>query len=165
MAIWILSSAPSAVSTTALILPPNNSLKIACRSLLKNHPLADQAKISFEELQNTQWVLPAEDTPARHLFEDLLHRHGMHVPEHAVETSSLSMVRGLLMDSDRVALLSEHQIFYDKQYGVLDVLPVELERTYRPIGVTMRAHTQPSPAAELFLKFLREVSAEVHQQT
>ena len=131
----------------------------------KNHPLADQAKISFEELQNTQWVLPAEDTPARHLFEDLLHRHGMHVPEHAVETSSLSMVRGLLMDSDRVALLSEHQIFYDKQYGVLDVLPVELERTYRPIGVTMRAHTQPSPAAELFLKFLREVSAEVHQQT
>ena len=89
----------------------------------------------------------------------------MDVPQHAVQTSSLSMVRGLLLDSDRVALLSEHQIFYDKQYGVLDVLPVELEETYRPIGITMRSHTQPSPAAQLFLDELRSVAAEVSATT
>ena len=68
------------------------------------------------------------------------------------------------MDSDRVALLSEHQIYYDMQFGILDVLPVVLEDTYRPIGLTLRAHTQPSPAAELFLGFLREVSEEIHHQ-
>lgn len=107
------------------------------------------------------WVLPARNTPARRLFDDVLKSHGLESPEHAVETSSLSTVRGLLLESDRIALLSEHQIYYDKKYGVLSALPIEREETYRPIGVTMRAQTQPSPAAQLFLNSLREVAEEL----
>jgi len=87
----------------------------------------------------------------------------MQTPEHAVQTSSQSMVRGLLLDSDRVALVSEHQIFYDRKAGLLEVLPVDLEETYRPIGITLRAHTQPSPAAKLFLEELREVAKELNR--
>ena len=130
----------------------------------KDHPLAGRSRINFKDMQEAQWVLPARGSPSRQLFDETLSRHEMLVPKHAVETSSLSMVRGLLMDSDRVALLSEHQIYYDMQFGILDVLPVVLEDTYRPIGLTLRAHTQPSPAAELFLEYLREVSEEIHQQ-
>ncbi len=130
----------------------------------KNHPLASQTSISFKEMQDAPWVLPVRETPSRALFDEMLSRYEMHVPRHAVETSSLSMVRGLLMDSERVALLSEHQIYYDKLSGLLDVLPVEMEDSYRPIGVTMRAHTKPSPAAELFLEQLRKVSAEIHEK-
>ena len=87
----------------------------------------------------------------------------MQTPKHAVQTSSQSMVRGLLLDSDRVALVSEHQIFYDRKAGLLEVLPVDLEETYRPIGITLRAHTQPSPAATLFLEELRRVAKELKQ--
>ncbi|MBE9538543.1 MAG: LysR family transcriptional regulator [Proteobacteria bacterium] len=127
----------------------------------KDHPLINRKKIHFKDLQDLQWVLPGKQAPARQLFDETLARHGMHLPEHSVQTSSLSMVRGLLLDSDRVALLSEHQIYYDKMYGVLAALPVDLEDTYRPIGVTMRAHTQPSPAARLFLEQLRTVAKEI----
>lgn len=127
----------------------------------KNHPLMQKKKLQFKDLKNLHWVLPGGETPARSLFDETLKKHDMQVPEHAVETSSLSMVRGLLLDSNRVALLSEHQIHYDKQYGVLDVLPVELKETYRPIGITMRAHTQPSPAAQLFLDQLYSVASEM----
>ena len=117
----------------------------------KDHPLARKSKIHFKDLQDLQWILPSKQAPSRQLFDDTLTQHGMRIPEHSVQTSSLSMVRGLLLDSDRVALLSEHQIYYDKLYDLLTVLPVELKDTYRPIGVTLRAHTQPSPAAALFL--------------
>lgn len=127
----------------------------------KNHPLADKSHMNLRDLQDAQWILPVKQTPSRQLFDETLARHGMHAPEHAVETSSLSTVRGLLLDSDRVALLSEHQIYYEKLSGMLDVLPVALENTYRPIGITMRLHTQPSPAAQLFLEQLREVAAEI----
>ncbi|MEH6583684.1 MAG: LysR family transcriptional regulator [Halioglobus sp.] len=137
-------------------------LSVIARS---NHPLMGKSTIQLKDLQGVQWVLPDTGTPARILFEETIRKHQMDVPAHAVHTSSLSMVRGLLLDSDRVALLSEHQIFYDKQYGVLDVLPVELEETYRPIGITMRAHTQPSPAAQLFLDEFRSVAAEVSATT
>ena len=133
-------------------------LSVIARS---NHPLMSKLSIQLKDLQDLQWVLPANETPARKLFDETIRKHQMEIPEHSVQTSSLSMVRGLLLDSDRVALLSEHQIFYDKQFGVLDVLPVELEETYRPIGITMRAQTQPSPAAQLFLDELRRVATEL----
>jgi len=44
---------------------------------------------------------------------------------------------------------------------LLEVLPVDLEETYRPIGITLRAYTQPSPAATLFLEELRQVAEEL----
>ena len=128
----------------------------------KDHPLAGRPGIDFKDMQDAHWVLPAMGCSSRKLFDEALSRHEMLMPEHVVEASSLSMVRGLLMDSDRVALLSKHQIYYDMQFGILDVLPVVLEDTYRSIGVTQRAHTKPSPAAELFLGYIRDVSGEIH---
>lgn len=130
----------------------------------KGHPLESKPDLSLDDLQSYHWVLPARNTPARQLFDQVLQDHNLDAPEHAVETSSLSTVRGLLLESDRIALLSEHQIYYDKQYGVLSALPIKLEDTYRPIGVTMRAQTQPSPAAQLFLDSLREVAEELIQE-
>lgn len=127
----------------------------------KGHPLTQRKKVSFRELQDMQWVLPAAETPSRLLFDETCRKHKMKTPQNAVQTSSQSMVRGLLLDSDRIALLSEHQIHYDRKAGLLDVLPVELKETYRPIGITMRAQTHPSPAATLFLNQLRKVAAEL----
>lgn len=127
----------------------------------KGHPLTNRSSLPLTALQNMQWVLPGKQTPSWQLFEQLMKKNTIPCPEHAVYTSSLSMVRGLLLDSDRVALLSEHQIYYDKLRGLLEVLPVDLEESYRPIGITMRSHTQPSPAAKLMLQMLREVAAEI----
>ncbi|MEJ2416627.1 MAG: LysR family transcriptional regulator [Exilibacterium sp.] len=126
----------------------------------KGHPLANCRGLSLHQLTDHQWVLPGRNTPSRQLFDEILCHHGLAAPQHCVETSSLSTLRGLLLESDRIALLSEHQIYYDNQYGLLTALPIELKDSYRPIGVTMRAHTTPSPAAALFLNHLRNVAAE-----
>jgi len=135
-----------------------DKLSVIARS---DHPLMSRESIEFNELQNLLWVLPGKQTPARQLFDKTLAEHNMHTPSHAVETSSGSMIRGLLLDSDRVALLSAHQIHYDKLSGLLDILPVKLEHTARPIGITLRAHTEPSPAAALFIEILRGVAVEL----
>ncbi len=124
----------------------------------RDHPLMKERQINVQQLPELAWVLPAKCSPAWHLFNELLQRYHLPMPKQAIYTSSLSMVRGLLIDSDRVALLSEHQIYYEKQCGLLDVLPVELPDTYRPIGVTMRKASQPSPATKLFLDQLRAVA-------
>ncbi len=127
----------------------------------KTHPLANNSSITLKDLEPYNWVLPSRGTPARSLFDQVLKSHDIEPPQHAVETSSLSTVRGLLLESDRIALLSEHQIYYDKKYDVLTALPLELKKTYRPIGVTMRSHTPPSPAAQLFLNSLRQVAQDI----
>jgi len=124
----------------------------------KQHPLMNKASVTLEELSEYRWVLPELHTPSGQLFIETMKNHGCDMPEHAIHTSSLSMVRGLLMSSDRVTLLSKHQIYYDQISGLLDVLPVEMNDTYRSIGITMRRNTKPSPAAQLFLDKLREVA-------
>jgi LysR family transcriptional regulator of gallate degradation len=128
------------------------------------HPLIKQKKINLKLLQDLPWVLPAKGSPAWHLFNETLARCQVTHPKHAIHTSSFSMVRGLLIDSDRVALLSEHQIYYEKKCGLLDVIPVELPDTYRPIGITLRKASQPSPAAKLFIDQLRVVAKQFKKQ-
>ncbi len=125
------------------------------------HPLVGQDSISFSDLQKYAWVLPAARSPSRKIFDGLLESENLEPPCYVVETSSFSNVRGLLLDSDRLALLSEHQIFYEKKYGLLTALPLALPGSSRPIGVTMRAHAPPSTAALLFLEHLRVVSSEL----
>lgn len=125
------------------------------------HPLMDQADLTLADALTYRWILPAYRTPARYLFQQELQKLGLSEPQQTIETSSLSTVRGLLLESDSVALLSEHQVYFEKLYGVLSVLPLPLENTLRPIGVTMRAHTRLSPAAERFLQELRSVAAQL----
>lgn len=125
------------------------------------HPLEGRKNLAMSDLNDYSWVLPNKRTPARQLFQEVLNKNNVSQPEHSVESSSLSTIRGLLIESDRIALLSEHQIYYEKKYGILSSLPIELADTHRPIGVTMRAKTRPSPAAQLFLQTLREVAEEL----
>ena len=130
----------------------------------KGHPLEGRENLTLVDLQTFAWVLPASNTPSRLIFDRMLEDAGLETPVSTVETSSLSNVRGLLLESDRLALLSEHQIFYEKKFGLLTVLPIELNNSFRPIGVTFRSHTPPSPAATLFLQSLRSVANELVEQ-
>jgi len=127
-----------------------------------SHPLVKSNRVSLEQLLQFGWILPPVHTPARQLFDQFLARQDASLPPQVVETSSLSTIRGLLLDSDRVALLSRHQVYYDEQAGLLATLPIELEGTFRPIGITTRANTTPSPAAQLFMELLTSTAEEIY---
>ena len=118
----------------------------------REHPLARAKTVNLRKLLEFGWVLPMHQTPARALFDQYLARKGAAPPAQIVETSSLSTVRGLLLASNRLALLSRHQVHFDEVAGLLVALPIRLEGTLRPIGITLRAHTTPSPAAKLFCR-------------
>jgi LysR family transcriptional regulator of gallate degradation len=118
----------------------DDKLAILARS---DHPLAKKKILAPKILEELQSVLPPTGTPTRLLYDQFCTQHGISVPAHCIETSSASMVRGLLLESDRVALLSEHQIYYDKKLGALTALAIDMQSTYRPIGITMLSHIRP----------------------
>lgn len=122
-----------------------------------HHPLATHNRVATSDLLEYPWILPVPSTPARQLFDRFLERHGMNQPAQVIETGSLSMTRSLLLESDRLALLSAHQVQLDEDAGLLATLPIRLEETFRPIGITRRAHNTPSPAARVFMAALREL--------
>ncbi|PCI48220.1 MAG: LysR family transcriptional regulator [Alphaproteobacteria bacterium] len=127
----------------------------------KHHPLTKEKNLTINDVLDHQWVLPPKNTPARAVFDDIIQKKALENPDIFIETSSLATLRGLLLGSDRIALISEHQLFYEIQFGMLSALPIELTGTYRPIGITMRSNTTPSPAAYLFYESLRNVADNV----
>jgi LysR family transcriptional regulator of gallate degradation len=125
------------------------------------HPLAARRNLSLSDLRDCEWVLPREGIPSRTRFTEVLEECGLPPPLNVIETSSLVMARGILMESDRIAVLSRHQAYYDEDFGLLRSLPVELPGTDRRIGLTLRANAALSPGAQSMVDELRAVAHEI----
>lgn len=122
------------------------------------HPLVRSATVEWKDLLRYQWILPRHGTPTRKLFEETLLGQGLEPPLHVIETSSLVMLRALLLDSDRVTILSKHQVRFEEQAGLLATLPFHLDGTERPVGMTRRRLGALSPAAELLVEEVRRAA-------
>lgn len=123
----------------------------------KGHPLQKKRRIDWPDLLDYEWILPRHGTPTRELFEAAIENHNLTPPLHVVETSSTLLLRGLLIETDHVTVLSRHQIYYDEQSGLLAALPFKLPETKRPIGITRRAHSSVAPAAMLLIDDIKAV--------
>ncbi|PTW63057.1 DNA-binding transcriptional LysR family regulator [Breoghania corrubedonensis] len=117
------------------------------------HPLAGKDRVTREDLLRFPWIVPRPETPTRAHFEALI---GSRFMTGLIETSSLVALRGMLLKSDRLTLLSRRQITYEERSGLLKALPVELGDRPRPIGITLRSNWRPTGLQTAFLEILRE---------
>ena len=126
-----------------------------------NHPLLDRAATSVAELSELEWIAPRALAPARRFFDAFFEDHGKSTPTRIIECSSLVATRGLLLKSDRAALLSPIQISEDVAAGELAVLVNAIPKSSRAIGITTRVDWEPTTVqAELF-RILRALANKV----
>lgn len=128
-----------------LFAPP---LSIVGRS---NHPLFARDTIEISDLANYPWVVPRAGTPTREYFSAIFTEAGVESPRSLNESSSLILIRGMLLDSDRLTLISADQILLELKLGLLKTLPLDLSHTRRTIGLTMRRDWQPTNTQQLFI--------------
>lgn len=133
----------------------NNELSIVVRA---SHPLATQKIISTSELQQLDWVAPAKSTPARYVFSEIFKSRGVEPPSHVIECSSLVAVRGILLNSERAALLPAKQVDIEVKAGLLVVCPIILQDTLRQIGLTMRRAWYPTRMQRRFLDIVTSLT-------
>src|SRR5690606_3315407 len=102
-----------------------DGLSIVARA---DHPLFKLHMGRPEDLSDCPWALPRRNTLARALFDTVSAQHGFGPPpgEGIIETGSLVALRGILERTDRLTILSRHQIKYEEEAGLLSVVPVEL---------------------------------------
>ena len=123
------------------------------------HPLVKKKRITADDLATYPWVLPQRGTPTRDHFETLMSGH---LPAGGlVESSSIVLVCGLLLDSDRLTLISRHQILREQAQGLLTILSYDMTGTRRPIGLTTRRNWRPTATQSRFLDLVREAAKEV----
>lgn len=139
------------VSQETLFSPP---VEIVANS---QHPLFTHKRITPTDLLNYPWVVPLQQTPTRNIFESLFTDAGLAPPKKLVETSSQILMRSLLIDSDRLTLISTHQIELELKLGILKTIPYQIANSARPIGIACRTNWKPTKIQQAFLKLLRTI--------
>lgn len=122
------------------------------------HPLAARRHVTVQDLAAYPWVLSRAGTPLRDALEAYFAGEGCPMPQPAVETGDLALVRGLLVQGRMVAPLSEHQMRYEIDTDALIVLPLPMKGLEREIGITTRAGSRLPPGAEALLDEVRRLS-------
>src|SRR5690606_4871546 len=109
------------------------------------------------------WVVPRAGTPARMYLDQAMKKAGIGLGGGPIESNSMPIVRALLLESDRLSIISRHQVDIDEAAGLLTTLPLASDTISVPIGVGTRADSQPSVGVQVFLRHLHRVGDELSQ--
>lgn len=128
-----------------------------CLIVRAGHPLARARRLSWQRLAGFAWVLNRPGTPGRERLEAAFQQRGLALPRVVIETGSLAMTHGLLLETDFITALSPDQFEREIAAGMIAVLPLELPETVRPIGVIRRRNSVLPPSSERLILALRDV--------
>jgi LysR family transcriptional regulator of gallate degradation len=135
-----------------------DQLVVVARS---GHPLAHAPDLSLADLSHAEWVLPRKVTPGRARLDDVMGTAGLHIDGTSVESNSLPTIRGLLVNSDRLSVISRHQLYFEEVTNLLIELPVALHASALPIGLRTLANSSPSASAKALSEQFRRVGREL----
>ena len=119
------------------------------------HPLARRKSCSVKDLARYPWIVPGAETPLRRRIDKLFAKKGTSPPTQLIECGSVVATRGLLLESDRLTLLSPHQVHYELAAGLLTALPHPLGKAARAIVATVRRDWAPTAAQSRFIALLK----------
>jgi LysR family transcriptional regulator, regulator for genes of the gallate degradation pathway len=122
-----------------------------------DHPLARLTAVEAHHLLTAPWILPREGTPTRRVLDAAFDALGLPRPMAAAESSDLSIIRGLLLESDMMTAASRHLFHHELKAGMLVTLPIDLPEALRPIGILRRSRDHISPGARLLIEEIRAV--------
>jgi DNA-binding transcriptional LysR family regulator len=120
------------------------------------HPILRDPPADVAGLSRLEWIAPNDRTPARAQFAALFRQHGVEPPRRIIECSSLVAIRGLLLQSDRAALLSASQVPFESLGEELVAAPIPLPGTERSIGICVREDWVPTATQGRLVALVRE---------
>jgi DNA-binding transcriptional LysR family regulator len=119
------------------------------------HPWLQRPDLTLADIAAGAWVLPSAGRLREQLMALFIAR-GLELPQDIVETSALSLVPRLLIDSDRVVALPPELVRTHLDAGQLAVLPMDVGLRADVYGVVTRRRHHLSPSAQAMLEALRE---------
>jgi len=126
-----------------------------------DHPLSQRKQLTLKDLVDAQWILPSPGTTLRREIDNAFHKAGLPVPQCVIESVSILTNRALLMDTDMIAAMPYQVIHAYEEMGLLCQLPVTLQADAGPVGITVRAGSQLTPAANYLLNVLQQTGEEI----
>ena len=117
------------------------------------HPLAGTAP-RLDELAAFSWVVGRFGTPLRGHWQEMF--DGCDAPHAPIECGSAMTIRGILLDSDYLTLLSHDQVAMEVDAGLLTLIDPPAPSITRTIGIATRAGWQPTFLQLRLIEILRD---------
>uniref|UniRef100_UPI0035CAEB82 LysR family transcriptional regulator n=1 Tax=uncultured Sphingomonas sp. TaxID=158754 RepID=UPI0035CAEB82 len=124
------------------------------------HPLAGTAA-GFEELAAYPWIVARRASGLLDRWQKMFDRSGKPRPDAPIQCGSVALIRGLLVRSDFLTLLSTDQVSAEIEAGTLVRIASCVPDTMRTIGAISRRDWFPTRVQQTFLDCLRGISAQV----
>jgi LysR family transcriptional regulator of gallate degradation len=153
---------PAAPGVTATALLHDRAEIIVRR----DHPLAGLPHPDIAQFMSAEWVLPPAYVPLRRRFSEFLSAQGLPEPTLGFETGDAEIIKGLLVETDYLALMLRCESLREVARGELTFLPcprqlVEFLRTPVTLHLTHPAQEQRSPSAQAFFDAALRVAAQL----
>lgn len=134
-----------------------DSLALICR---RDHPVMKLGKVTHQELARYPWIVAPAGTPTRTLFNHIFKSLGPGFPSSVIESASSILMRELLLVTDHLGCISTQQAEIEARNHPLAFIHAHLEKTERPIGLTVRSDWVPTHAQEDLIRALEQVTSD-----
>lgn len=124
----------------------------------QDHPLLSNAPLEDAQLAKLSWIIPWRNTPRREHLEGFFSRLPRR-PHVVIETSSLTMTKAVLEESDCITLLTQSQFQMETEGEHLRVLQAQPSNYQRTVGIIFRRDWLATAVQNAFLKRLVENSS------
>jgi molybdate transport repressor ModE-like protein len=123
------------------------------------HPLAKK-RAGFEELTRYPWIVARRASGLLERWQGLFDQAGMPRPHAPIQCGSVALIKGVLIRSDFLTLLSPDQVRAEIDAGHLIGIRSAVPDTARTIGAITRRDWYPTVLQQQFLAELRAVAKE-----
>lgn len=124
------------------------------------HPLADRTA-DFEDLAGYPWIVARRASGLLDRWQKMFDQSGKPRPRAPIQCASVALIRGLLVRSDFLTLLSRDQVSAEIDAGTLVAIASCVPDTMRTIGAILRRDWFPTKAQLAFLDCLKLVASGV----
>jgi DNA-binding transcriptional LysR family regulator len=124
----------------------------------RHHPLVKRKRLRWSDLKPYPWVLPPVNTLLREPLERLFEDHALAMPANRIETLSVHVIRAYLDYTDAIAALAADVSRYYESLGLLAILPLELPKLVRPVGMIWNRQRPVSPSTQSPMRCLEDVA-------
>lgn len=127
----------------------------------KNHPLAGEKDVPISRIANENWVMPPHNNRPWRRLESRFLLEGVSMPPHAILSSSIAVVRSVLMQGNWLTVYPRLIVHNDLRDGTLAEVALAGEPMEWDVVVYSRSTAARSPAARAMMAELEAFSPGV----
>jgi len=124
----------------------------------RHHPLTRRRRLRWSALTPYPWVLPPVNTLLREPLERAFEDHGLAMPADRIETLSFHIIRAYLHRTNAIAALAADVARYYAALKLLAILPLELTKLVRPVGIVWNRQRPITPGGQALMQCLEDAA-------